>query len=163
VLPSGFFADFLWNNLYKDSRKFYFVKNLYIIKPYHDHRSVYYRDSSLELIIGVVALVSDRNGPCRGCLLIYRSLLLILWFLWVVTCNKILIHFNDKNVILGPSYTAVYKTQNVSHLDSSLMFFIGQSPDFGNSKNSNSVLKLFCKKYYLRQFSAKHRNENKLD
>jgi hypothetical protein len=36
--------------------------------------SVYYRDSSLKLIIWVVALVSDRNGPCRGCLLLYRSL-----------------------------------------------------------------------------------------
>jgi hypothetical protein len=24
------FADFLWSNIYKDSRKFYYVKNLYI-------------------------------------------------------------------------------------------------------------------------------------
>jgi hypothetical protein len=30
VLPPGFFADFFWSNIYKDSRKFYFVKNLYI-------------------------------------------------------------------------------------------------------------------------------------
>jgi hypothetical protein len=70
VQSPGFNADFLWNNLYKDSMKFYFVKNLYITKPYHDHRSVYYRDSSLKLILWVVALVSDRNGPCHGCLLI---------------------------------------------------------------------------------------------
>jgi hypothetical protein len=31
----------------------------------------------------VVALVSCRNGPCRGCLLIYRSLFNIVWFLWL--------------------------------------------------------------------------------
>jgi hypothetical protein len=30
----------------------------------------------------VVALVSCRNGPCRGYLLIYRSLFYIVWFLW---------------------------------------------------------------------------------
>jgi hypothetical protein len=32
----------------------------------------------------VVALVSYRNGPCRGCLLLllYRSLSYIVWFLW---------------------------------------------------------------------------------
>jgi hypothetical protein len=70
-----FFCGFLLNNLYKkDTRKFYFVKNLYITNPYHDNRSVYYRDSSLNLIIWDVVLVSDRNGPCRGCLLIYKSL-----------------------------------------------------------------------------------------
>jgi hypothetical protein len=31
----------------------------------------------------VVALVSCRNGPCRGCLLIYRSLFYIVGFLWL--------------------------------------------------------------------------------
>jgi hypothetical protein len=65
------FADFLWSNIYRGDKKFYFLEKLYITKPYHDHRSVYYRDSSLKLIIWVVALVSDRNGPCRGCLLIF--------------------------------------------------------------------------------------------
>jgi hypothetical protein len=59
---------------YKGDKKFYFLKKLYMTKPYHDHRSVYYRDSSLKLFIWVVALVSDRNGPFCGCLLIYRSL-----------------------------------------------------------------------------------------
>jgi hypothetical protein len=29
-----------------------------------------------------ITIVSCRNGPCRGCLLIYRSLFYIVWFLW---------------------------------------------------------------------------------
>jgi hypothetical protein len=63
---------FLWSNINKGDKKFYLLKKLYITKPYHGHMSVYYRDSSLKLIIWIVALVSDRSGPCRGCLLIYR-------------------------------------------------------------------------------------------
>jgi hypothetical protein len=34
---------------------------------------VYYRDSTLKLIIKVVALLSDQNSPCRGCLLLYTT------------------------------------------------------------------------------------------
>jgi hypothetical protein len=37
----------------------------------------------------VVALVSCRNGPCRGCLLIYRSLFYIVWFLWVMLFSPV--------------------------------------------------------------------------
>jgi hypothetical protein len=77
VLPPGFFADFLRSNIYKGDKKIYILKKLYISKPYHDHGSVYVKDSSLKLIIWVVALVWDRNGPCGGCLLIYRSLFYI--------------------------------------------------------------------------------------
>jgi hypothetical protein len=35
----------------QDSRKFYFVKNLYITKPYHPHRCMYFRDTTPWLII----------------------------------------------------------------------------------------------------------------
>jgi hypothetical protein len=47
VLPQGFFADFFQSNMYKDSRKFYFVKNLYITKPYHHHRCIYILETQL--------------------------------------------------------------------------------------------------------------------
>jgi hypothetical protein len=43
------FADFLGNN--KRSRKFYFLKKLFITKPYHYHRYMYYSDTILKLII----------------------------------------------------------------------------------------------------------------
>jgi hypothetical protein len=81
VLPPGFFADFLWSNVYKGDKKFYLLKKLPIHYQRPNHTMtievcIIYtgRDLSLKLIIWVVALVSDRNGPCRGCLLIYRSL-----------------------------------------------------------------------------------------
>jgi hypothetical protein len=37
----------------------------------------------------VVALVSCRNGPCRVCLLIYRSLFYIVWFLRIVLTSRL--------------------------------------------------------------------------
>jgi hypothetical protein len=56
VLPPGFFANFLWNSMYKGGRKFYFKKvtgmhyqTISVLLTYSIY--VYFRDSTIKLTI----------------------------------------------------------------------------------------------------------------
>jgi hypothetical protein len=83
----------------------------------------------------VVALVSCRNGPCRGCLLIYRSLFYIVWFLWhwaaavrgctTQTHTSNLSHGGGGDGILQQAVFKYFFRENDSEIQQSRIFCMG--------------------------------------